>query len=231
MILRLLLGLLVAASAAAQQPDPTPRDPGRPTIPTITFTVDWEAATPPWYSVTVDSTGSAMYEALDQLAKAGDRYSVKFAVSQPTRERLFHLAERLNYFQGDFDFKKHKIAFTGAKTLTYAHTARRHQTTYVWSENPELQEVTDILTGIAATQNSARRLAHLRRFDKLGLDAELKGMEEYARYGHLREVQAIAALLRELSNDTQVMKISRQRALRLLKLAAAQSPGAADTAP
>ncbi len=212
---------VLAVPAIAQQPGPAPRDDSA--TPTITFAVDWDAATPPWYSVAVDSTGSAAYEALDSRKDPGERYTVKFTVSQVTRERLFHLAERLNYFRGDFDFTKHKIAFTGTKTLVYRDAGRRNQTSYVWSENPEVQEVTDILTGIAATQNYARRLAHLRRFDKLGLDSELKGMEETARYGHLAEVQAIASLLREIANDSQVMKITRQRALRLLKLGEAQT--------
>ena len=90
-----------------------------------------------------------------------------------------------------------------------------------------MQQLTDIFRGISNTFEGARRLQDLRRHDKLGMDAELRRMEEQAKKGSLLEVHAIAALLRELAGDPSVMHIARVRAVKLLRLAVSKASAAA----
>jgi hypothetical protein len=225
-----LLTLFIGTLAFAQTPNLEPRRPDNPAVATVTYTFDWPSIQPHHYSIAVDSTGRAAYESLIAEGTAaqsveGEPYDVKFAVSEATRNRIFDLAKRLNYFNGNFDFKKHKVAFSGTKTLAFADGDKKFQTAYNWSENPEIQELTEIFTGISNTQESGRRLQQLRRYDKLGLNQELQRMEDLSKNHGLAEIQSIAPLLQELASDPAVMNIARERAQRLLRLAQRQAGG------
>ena len=226
----LLLALFLLAAGAparAQDSSPVPGDE----LPSVTFTQAFPRSEPAYLSLRIDSAGHAFYESRreagepDQL-ELGEPYRIQFVISPATTRRIFALAESLRYFQGDWDFKKHRIADTGRKTLLYSDSSRSHQTTYNWSENRAVQELTDIFQGISNTQEAAFELNRLRRYDKLGLNHQLERMEDLVKNGWLRELQVIAPLLEKLANDREIMHIARQRAQRLLQAAAAPAPAA-----
>ncbi len=200
--------------------------------PTVTFVFDFPRTRPEHFSITVDSTGKAVYESRD-LVSTGDvisndperppaePYLASFQLSSSARSQIFEAARQLNYFQGDFDYRKHRIAKMGQKTLIWESGKDRFETTYNWSENGFIDDLTRLFQGISSTQEYGRRLASLRRHDKLGLEAELKSMEEAAKDGRrgLAELHTIEPLLRSLAQDQAVMEIARKRAQRLLRKA------------
>ncbi len=229
----LAIVLFFAVSGQAQSPDLEPganRIPGvvnNTPIPTVTFTLDWPEAKPQHYTISIESSGRAAFVAVDDMSKPGDPYIEKFAATAAIRDRIFSAARQLNYFQGKFDYTKHRIAFTGRKTLTYSDPDRHTQTTFNWSENARVMDVAHLFMSIANTLNGGRRLDYLRRYDRLGLEAELKEMQVEAKDGSLAEVQAIAPLLQQIADDSAVIGIARQRARTLLLLAPAETPAAA----
>lgn len=209
----LLLLAALTLSANAQQTPPVVSAP-----PVITFTLDFPQARPQHAVVSVDASGRAQYHSTGALfadSPEAEPYSAAFTMRAATRERIFALADELDHFRGDFDYKKHRIAFSGQKTLEYADGTQKSSTSYNWSENPAVRELTQIFQAIVNTQEEARRLRFLRRYDPLGLDAELGGMEDMAKSGDLGELQSIAPLLRRLADDPAVMHVARQRAERL----------------
>ena len=214
---RFVIVFLFCLSAFTQDQN----QPSNPAEPIITFDLFWEAATPQSYTITVESSGSAKYVSRNPTrpeegsTEPDPDYQLAFTMSPANRDRLFVRAKESNYFHGDFDFK-HKVANTGRKTLTYADPARRFQTTYNYSENKDIAEITQLFQGISNTIEHGRRLQFLRRFDKLSLETELKGMEEMAQHGYLAEIQIIAPTLQNIANDASVLHIARQRAQRLL---------------
>ncbi len=214
--------LSVLTVAQNRQPDAAA---GMPADSTVTFTFDWPVH-PPRYSIAVDSAGHASYTAEDDK---DEPYIVKFTASRGTRERIFAAATALNYFQGQFDFTRHRIAFTGSKTLAYADPASHFQTTYNWSENPQLMALTHLFQGIANTLEGGRKLQFLRRFDRLGLNDQLKEMEDEAKDHFLAEVHVIEPVLRQIADDPAIMDLARQRARRLLRLAAAENSDSSPT--
>jgi hypothetical protein len=220
--------LVVSGLAAAQSPAPAPD--AAPALPSVTFTQAFPRATPAYFSLRIDSAGHAAYESRREEGEPsrpelGEAYHIEFEISQATARRVFELAQSLDYFQGDWDFKKHRIADTGRKTLIYSDSSRTQQTTYNWSENRDIQELTEIFQGISNTQEAAYELNRLRRYDRLGLNRQLERMEEMAKGGWLKELQVIAPLLEKLATDREIMNIARQRAQRLLEVAASQGPG------
>ena len=214
--------ILCAALLAQDQ-----KQPYNPSEPTMIFDLYWEAATPQNYTVTVQTSGKASYVSRNPTRPAANQqsdpdFTLDFTISPATRDRMFLLAKAANYFQGKFDYTKHKVATTGKKTLTYADSSRHFDTVYDYTENPTVEEVTRIFQGISNTIEHGRKLQFLRRFDKLGLTKELQGMEELAQHGYMTEVQIIAPTLQNIANDSAVMNLARQSAQRLLATANSQ---------
>jgi hypothetical protein len=192
-----------------------------PALPTITFDRTWEAYKPQNVTITVQATGPANYISRNPFTPpdqtgADPDYLLDFTLSSRNQEKLFRDAREANYFNGDFSYKKHAVASTGKKTLTYSDPTRNLSTTYDYSENKAIQEITNIFSGISNTIEHGRKLVYLHRFDKLGLEDELKGMESAAEGYNLAELQIIAPTLKSIADDTTVLNIARQRAKRLL---------------
>ncbi len=235
-VVLILLGVLSSGRALAEEAPSLNLEQARARLvqPTVTFAFDFPRARPEHFSITVDSTGKAVYESRD-AASAGEQvsggqerppaepYLTTLQLSSSARSQIFEAARRLNYFQGDFDYRKHRIAQMGRKTLIWESGKDRFETSYNWSENGLIDDLTHLFQAISNTQEYGRRLAALRRHDKLGLEAELKSMEEAAKdsRGGLAELHTLEPLLRALAQDRAVMDIARQRAQRLLRKAEA----------
>jgi hypothetical protein len=189
-----------------------------PVAASITFDRVWEQYTPQNITITVSADGHAKY-ASHTAAKPPDEaddYKTEFTVSAASRDKLFGYASEANYFEGDFAFKKHAVASTGSKTLTYADPTRHFKTTYDYSENKAIEEITSLFQGVSNTVESGRKLQFKHRFDKLGLEDELKAMEAAFENHDFAELQLIAPILQSITDDTSVLNIARQRAKRLL---------------
>ncbi len=214
----LLTAICGVAPAQAQAPQPESKGQVKDQVSTITYTLDWQEAQPSHYRIKIDSTGHAAYESLPKAdAEPDDMYKSEFVMSAELRERIFALAEKANNFDGNFDYTKRKIANTGKKTLEYADAGRHFQTSYNWSENPTIQELTEIFYGISNTMESANKLAFMKRYDKLGLPEQLQSMLELRSEGHLLELQTIIPLLQKIAEDGSLMNLARQRARQLIQ--------------
>lgn len=204
--------------AAAQQKGAL----GVPATPVITFDLNWEAATPQNYTITMDANGKAQYVSRSPTrtpegqTEPDPDYLLEFTMSAASRDSILQSAKELNYFNGNFDYTQHKVAYTGRKTLTYADSARNFHTTFNWSENKAIEQMTRIFQGISTTIEHGRKLQFMRRFDKLGLAAELKAMETMSQANYLAEVQIIAPILQSIADDPSILHMARQSAGRLL---------------
>ena len=227
------LTLCLAAPLVAQTPDLEPNVPDGTPVPTVTFNFELHGASPSHYSFSVDSSGQAAYLSEEEAQPGmtpGDPYVVRFTLSPATASEIFDTARSLDYFQGSYDYTKGRIANTGAKTLAYKYERVSHSTTYNYSENPQIQSLTRLFQNLSRTLEYGRELAYLRRFDKLGLEDELKRMQEAAQKGELPELQLDREILERIANDTAVMHISRTRAEKLAKMSAAPPPAPAQAA-
>ncbi|HZI58185.1 MAG TPA: hypothetical protein VFF39_15490 [Verrucomicrobiae bacterium] len=204
--------LLTGKTLCGQNAD---RDPAGTSI---TFDRVWDEFTPQKVTIAVSANGNTKYvsHSAAKPPDEADDYETEFMMSPVRRDKLFRYAKEANYFDGDFTFKKHVVASTGKKVLTYTDPVRHFNTAYDYSENKAIQEITSIFQGISNTVEHGRKLKFLRRFDKLGLEAELKGMESAAEGHNLVELQVIAPMLESIAGDSSILNIARQRAQRLL---------------
>ncbi len=212
--------LAISCLSRAQTPNPEPMAK-EPPLPIVSFDFVLPGSTPPHYAISVEPDGKATYRS-DEVDAADavpqQPYLHQFLVSEPARKQIFELTLALNCFQGDFEFRGHSIANMGAKTLKCVYADRQSQTTYNYSQNRQLQELTTIFQNMANTMEAGRRLVYLHRYDKLGLEAQLKSMEDEEKNKRLGELQAIAAQLEQVVNDGSVLNVTRRRAEHLLQV-------------
>ena len=207
--------LLLATVAVASMLGDAPAG----TQATVTFTLDFPNSQPEHYAIRVQTDGAGRYESTGSLGadpEQGDNSDLGFTLTAPTEQKIFKLAARAGYFQQDVDSHK-KLAFTGKKTLGYKDAQRTGESTYNYSLNGAVQELTALMQGLASTLEVGRRLDFDRRYQKLALDEELKRMEEMARSHDLVEVTVIQPILEQIGADPSIINVTRARAQRLLQ--------------
>ncbi len=211
--------------------------------PSVTYKFFNNQLHPPRYEITIHADGSGSYESQDDAPVLnpypapdpayqkppdenanpqdvkGDIYRQNFQATPALKEKIFELAKTADYFHGDFEYRKHPIAFTGKKTLVYSGEGKTSQATYNWSDDQAILDLTGIFTHISYTFEFGHRLAYEYRFERLELNQELVKMQDMASRGELAELHVLAPLLRQLAADRSIIHVAQERAARLLKLA------------
>ena len=185
----------------------------------VSFSVDFPQSIPDHYMFSVASDGQASYDSTGKLtpdAEPGDPFHHDFSVSPETTKRIFALAAKAKYFEGQIDSGKRNLASTGKKVLRYSTGARSTEATYNYSPIPAVQELTAIFQNMSTTLEFGRRLDFYHHHQKLALEEELKRMEQMANSKSLEEVQAVAPILQSILADHSILNVSRVRAQRLL---------------
>jgi hypothetical protein len=196
------------------------------TAAVVTFSIDFPTSQPEHYSIRVPSDGAAHYQSSGHISADSDtidNFDLEFKVTTETRQKIFALTEKAGYFQKDLDSHNKNLAFTGKKTLAYGDAERSGTSTYNYSKNTAVQELTALMQSISATLEFGHRLQYDRRYQKLALDDELKHMEDMARGNELIEVTAIQPILDQIVADPSVINVTRARALHLLQARAHDS--------
>ena len=192
---------------------------------TVSFTLDFPASQPAHYSVQVQSDGKARYQSKSKISTESndsdqvnetDNFDYEFTVSPATRDKILALSAKAGYFQKDLDSHRKNMAFTGSKTLSYKDGLRSSESTYNYSPDVAVQDLTNLFQSLSATLELGHRLEYSLRYQKLALAEELRRTEESARLTPPLEIQAIAPILQHIVADASVMNVSRARAQWLL---------------
>lgn len=189
--------------------------------PTVQFKFAFPGSNPAHYEITIQSDGHDYYTSDGDLGNSTspDSTPFEFSISDKTRQQIFECARKANYFAGKLDSGNKKLANTGAKTLIYKDDSHDNSATYNYSLDPSIQQITDILQSLSTVLEYGRRLTWFHKYQKLALDDDLKQMEDRQKVNNLGDLAAIAPLLKQISEDPSVMRMSRARALRLLAVA------------
>jgi hypothetical protein len=192
----------------------------------ITFSFDFPGSEPDHYLISISANGKATYDSHIKTAQGSedDNFHFDFTISPLTVTRIFDLAKRAHYFEGDVDSKKHGMASTGIKTLKYTDAQRSTQAAYNYSRIPAVQELTDFLEKLSTTLEFGRRLEYDHHYQKLALDDELKRMEQMSKQNGLEGLSAVSPILEKIAADTSVINPVRVRARRLLAEGRKESP-------
>jgi hypothetical protein len=211
----LFVGLCLSSSLLAQGPQLQTKNGRR--FPTVIFTYVFWNATPASYTFAIDSTGSVTYRsAPESLENTGVPYALLFQANDSTRRTIFNVARNLEFFSGEFPVAVGSPQISPVRTLTYRDLTFNNLITYSDSTNSEIQELTSIFEEISATLEFGRTLTYFREHDKRRLENQLTTMRREAERHHLRELQAIAPVLRSIVADKDLTDEARTQARAVL---------------
>jgi hypothetical protein len=114
---------------------------------TVTFTLDFPGSQPAHYSLQVQSGGGARYQSKNRISPESDdidTFDYDFTLSAATRTKIFELTAKAGYFEKDLDSHRKNMAFTGRKTLRYQEATRSSESTYNYSANAFVQDLTSL---------------------------------------------------------------------------------------
>jgi hypothetical protein len=200
---------------------------------TITYQFDRTApgVSVPHYTVVLHEDGSGTYHAEEVERRSADsalqQVSTKIidrpmTVSAEMTAKIFQTARSLNRFNMFCGTKVKNIADTGKKTLSYVGADGSGSCAYNYSDDKSVMDLTDLFYGIVYTMDVGRKLDFERRFDRLGLDAEMIALEQAVKDKHALELGNIAPTLQRLASDPEMMQRVQTRAAKLLVLASAE---------
>lgn len=171
-------------------------------------------ADPQFFQIDVRSDCRAAYAS--RVQSKSEPEVVHFTMPQPDCGRIFTLARQAHYFNGQFDYRRHKIAQTGAKTIAYRDDIRDYKTSFNWSQNQFIESLTDICESVSRTLESGRKLRSDVEHQPLALDGDLKLLQSEVARGEARDLSLMAPVLQQIAGDQSVMHIAQQRARSLL---------------
>ncbi len=213
----------------AGQPSSGSSDPPIQTQPEVSFQFDRPGLAVPRFTLRVQEDGTGSYQA-DEVAGSSSNASMRVEATEKhvdraltltpgTVKKIFTAARALDHFNVECASKAKNIADTGKKTLSYVGADGRGSCVYNYSENKNVQILTDTFLAIAFTLDEGRKLEFLHRYDRLGLDAETITLVEEVDAGHAIELETISPTLTAIAGDTAVMQRVRLRAAKLLEQA------------
>jgi hypothetical protein len=214
--------LAIAACMHAQQ--------AVPAAATVSFAFERAGLSVPKFTMRVSEDGSGTYQGEEAppvspypgVSTPTEPIDRGFTVSSATAHKVFALARDLHNFNVACASKAKNIADTGKKTLSYKGADGVGSCVYNYSENKNVEQLTEIFQGLAATMDEGRRLDHLHRYDRLGLDAALTFLAQQVAEGRALELGTIQATLRSIAADADVMQRVQTRASALLAMIPAE---------
>jgi hypothetical protein len=211
-----VLVMLTCSFALGQNPQLRPENARR--FPLVVFTSVFWTANPSYYSIAIDSAGTATYQsAPDSVEHSGVPYTVEFHVSDRTRRATFNMARNLDFFREAIPVSTGSPETSMVRTLAYHDPAFNAQITYTSSPDPNLQELTSILEETCETLEFGRKLNYFHAHDPRALEPELIKMQGRIERHRLRDLQALVPTLNGIATDSAVEQSARQRAQELLR--------------
>jgi len=216
--------LMFSSALMGQNPQLRLKSAGR--FPTVIFSsVRWNAD-PSYYSIAIDSSGTATYQSAPKgIVDSGVAYTIEFQVSDRTRRIAFNLAQRLDYFAGEFGESQSTPNQNKVHTLAYRYESVNNQFTYSSSSDPDIEELTSVFEELSQTFEFGRRLNDLALHNRRGIQSQLQSMQEKADRHALRDLPALLPILRELASDAGLDPAVRKQASTLIAMASRPAQG------
>jgi len=177
---------------------------------------------PPHWKLTLHPDGAGQFDAEAGQPAAPDRNQIlagdmhrSLQLSQAFTDHAFAVARERNLFA--FPCESHlKVAFQGAKRLSYTGAEGSGACEFNYSKDKEIQQLGESFLAIENTVVFGARLEKLLQHDRLGLDQEMDSLAAAVHDGNAIEIGAIRETLTKLAQDDQVLDRARRKARMLL---------------
>ncbi len=235
-LLRILLLVAPAAPLAMQAPLAAQAPPAPDAV--LTFQYDRPGLPVPSFLFTLHHDGTGTYAASVQpsppdTARYGSypaspttplpptQVSRPISLSTQTTTQLFDAIHSTHNLHGGCESKAKNIASTGAKIITYSGPDGQARCAYNYTEIKSIASLTETFLAVAFTLDEGRKLELAHRYDRLGLDQEMRQLVDAVHEGRALELGNIAPVLTAIAEDSQLLERVRSRASSLLAVSSA----------
>jgi hypothetical protein len=177
--------------------------------PQLFYSRAFPGSTPEYIQVTVEKNGDAVYqEAVD------DDLPLKFKLTAGETATVYELAGKLDHFKHPLEAGL-KVAFMGTKTFRYLDGDVKTETKFNYSEDQAAQQLQDWFERMAESAERRIVLERAVKYDHLGVDQALNGLEESFENGRVVAPEQYLPMLDRVSKNETYMHQARAKAAEL----------------
>ncbi len=179
--------------------------------PSIFYSREHPGNRPAYIQIIVQSDGSAEYrESVDDP----DDYPVAFRLRPQEVEEVFQLAAKLDYFRRPLESNL-KVANLGTKTFRWINGEEVYQQQFNFSKDANARTLADWFARMAETEQHFLNLERSLRFDKLGVNNVLLGLQAAMEKNRLVGADQFLPLLDKVAANESFLNMARTRAAQL----------------
>lgn len=181
----------------------------RTDISTLTYRRVFKSSYPEFVEINISEDGSGTYD-IRQLDDTASPQPMQ--VGSPLVQKMFELADELHDFQGvDLDVHR-RIANLGQKTFIYKKGSETHEVTFNYTLNNPAQQLLTIFDGLQRQELDLSDMQRVMRYDHLGIADVISRVQNDVKNKLIPEPEALLPALDQISGDSELMDMSRQRA-------------------
>ncbi|HEX3876194.1 MAG TPA: hypothetical protein VHW24_04365 [Bryobacteraceae bacterium] len=177
--------------------------------PRLFYSRAFPGSKPDYIQVVVDKSGDASYqEAVD------DDLPVKFKLTPEEVKTVYDLAVKLDDFKHPLESPL-KVAFMGTKTFRYIDGNEKTEVKYNYSEDVTAQALQNWFERMAESARHNIDLERAVKYDHLGVDQALNGIEESFQTGRVVAPEQYLPMLDRVVKNETYMHQARTKAAEL----------------
>jgi hypothetical protein len=177
--------------------------------PSLFYSRSFPGSKPDYIQIVVEKSGDAVYqEAVD------DDLPLKFKLNAEDTTAIYDLAAKLDHFKHPLESNL-KVAFMGAKTFRYVDGDAKTEVKFNYSEDQSAQQLQDWFERMAESAQRRIDLERAAKYDHLGVDQALNGLEESFENGRVIAPEQYLPMLDRVAKNETYMHQARAKAAEL----------------
>lgn len=177
--------------------------------PQLFYSRSFPGSKPDYIQVVLDKSGDAVYQ-----EAVNDDLPLKFKLSPEDTAAVYDLANKLDHFKHPLESPL-KVAFMGAKTFRYIDGDQKTEVKFNYSEDPSAQALVDWFERMAESAERNIDLERAVKYDHLGVDQALNGLEQAFENGRVVAPEQYLPLLDRVAKNETYMHQARAKAAEL----------------
>jgi hypothetical protein len=177
--------------------------------PSLFYSRSFPGSKPDYIQIVVEKSGDAVYqEAVD------DDLPLKFKLNAEDTTAIYDLVAKLDHFKHPLESNL-KVAFMGTKTFRYVDGDAKTEVKFNYSEDPSAQQLQDWFERMAESAQRRIDLERAAKYDHLGVDQALNGLEESFENGRVIAPEQYLPMLDRVAKNETYMHQARAKAAEL----------------
>lgn len=174
--------------------------------PKLFYSRAFPGSKPDYIQIVVEKSGDAAYQEAPD-----DPLPVKFKLSPADTTAVYDLADKLDHFKHPLESPL-KVAFMGTKTFRYIDGDQKTEVKFNYSEDLSAQALVDWFERMAESAQRNIDLERAAKYDHLGVDQVLNGLEEAFVTGRIVAPEQFLPMLDRVAKNETYMHQARAKA-------------------